>query len=49
MLSWYSGDKNMIEPFKMEEDPDGTSQQVAVIMTGKVITETSLHSYLKNE
>ncbi|MPC60393.1 hypothetical protein E2C01_054437 [Portunus trituberculatus] len=35
MLSWYSGDNNMLEPFKMEEDPDGTSQQVAVIMTGK--------------
>ncbi|XP_063855287.1 transcriptional regulator ATRX-like isoform X1 [Scylla paramamosain] len=42
MLSWYSGDKNMLEPFKMEEDPDGTSQQVAVIMTGKVYREAGL-------
>lgn len=32
----------MIEPFKMEEDPDGTSQQVAVIMTGKVYREAGL-------
>ncbi|XP_050718852.1 transcriptional regulator ATRX-like isoform X2 [Eriocheir sinensis] len=32
----------MMEPFRMEEDPDGTSQQVAVIMTGKVYREAGL-------
>lgn len=31
-----------MEPFRMEEDPDGTSQQVAVIMTGKVYREAGL-------
>ncbi|KAK4305274.1 hypothetical protein Pmani_022833 [Petrolisthes manimaculis] len=39
---YASDDMHLPKAFKMEPDPDGKSQQVAVIMTGKVYKEAGL-------